>query len=91
MLSLSPLTVDHGISSSDEILQTDLFQRWHPMTVPYLNSLSSLERPIFSQMFLNGYEILYVYVCKMYSEGQVQNSKMLTEALSHKKTIITGH
>ncbi len=41
-------------------------------------------------MFLNGYELLYAYVCNMYREGQVQNSKMLTEALFHKKPIITG-
>ncbi len=31
-----PLTVDRGISSRDEIWQTDSLQRWHPVTVPHL-------------------------------------------------------
>ncbi len=34
-----PLTVDSEISSKDDISQTDLQQRWHPITVPYLNFL----------------------------------------------------
>lgn len=63
------------------------------MTVPHLNSLSSLEQPIFSQMFLNGYEILYVYVCKMYREGQVQNSKsIISQETNHHWTLVaTNH
>ncbi|CAI9614667.1 unnamed protein product [Staurois parvus] len=30
----------------------DLLRRWKPITVPHLNSLSSCERPILSQMFV---------------------------------------
>ncbi len=33
-----PHTVDHGISSRDEISEIDLLQSWHPITVPRLNS-----------------------------------------------------
>ena len=45
-----PLTVDCGIFRSEEISQLDVLHRWHPITVPRWNSLSSWERPIHSQM-----------------------------------------
>ncbi|CAI9544395.1 unnamed protein product, partial [Staurois parvus] len=38
---LIPLTVDHGIFSSNEILEMDLLHRSQPITVPCLNLLSS--------------------------------------------------
>ena len=38
-----PLTVDCGIFRSKEISQLDLLHRWHPVTVPCWNSLSSWE------------------------------------------------
>ncbi|CAI9535122.1 unnamed protein product [Staurois parvus] len=47
-----PLTSDRGIFSNMEISRMDLLHRWQPITVPRLNSLSSLERPILSQMFV---------------------------------------
>ncbi len=43
-----PLTVDHGISSRDEISEIDLLQSWHPITVPRLNSNNN-----FLQIFMN--------------------------------------
>ena len=46
-----PLTADCGIFRSEEISRLDLLHRWHPITVPRWNSLSSWERPILSQMF----------------------------------------
>ena len=45
-----PLTVDCGIFRSEETSQLDLLHRWHPITVPCWNSLSSWEQPILSQM-----------------------------------------
>ena len=47
-----PLTVDCGIFSREEISRLDSLHRWHPITVPRWNSLSSWERPILSQMFV---------------------------------------
>ena len=47
-----PLTVDCGIFRSEEISRLDLLHRWHPITVPRWNSLSSWEQPILSQMFV---------------------------------------
>ena len=41
-----PLTVDCGIFRSEEISRLDLLHRWHPITVPHWNSLSSWERRI---------------------------------------------
>lgn len=43
------LKVDCGISTNDEISQTDL---WHPVIVPHLNSVSSLKQSVLSQMFV---------------------------------------
>ena len=46
-----PLTADCGIFRSKEISGLDLLHRWHPITVPRWNSLSSWEWLILSQMF----------------------------------------
>ena len=46
------VTVDCGIFRSEDISRLDLLRRWHPITVPRWNSLSSWERPILSQMFV---------------------------------------
>ena len=46
------LTVDCGIFSSEESSQLDLLHRWHPIMVQHWNSLSSWERSILSQMFV---------------------------------------
>lgn len=52
-----PITVGRGIYSMDEILGTDLLQRWHPITVLLLGSLSSSGRPFFFflQMLVNAW------------------------------------
>ena len=42
--TITTLTVDWGSSSRAEILQTDLLERWHPMTVPLWKPLSSSVR-----------------------------------------------
>ena len=47
-----PLTVDCWIFRSEEISWLDLLHRWHPISVPHWNSLSSWEWPISSQMFV---------------------------------------
>ena len=47
-----PLTVDCGIFRSEDISRLDLLHRWHPITAPHWNSLSSWERHILSQMFV---------------------------------------
>ena len=39
------------IFRSEDIARPDLLHRWHPITVPCWNSLSSWQRPILSQMF----------------------------------------
>lgn len=41
-----------GIPRREEISQTDLLHWWHIVTVPRQNSVSSLEEPIPSQMFV---------------------------------------
>ena len=33
--TITTLTVDRGSSSREEICQTGLLERWHPMTVPH--------------------------------------------------------
>ena len=61
-----PLTVDCGIFGSKEISRLDLLHRWHPITVPRWNSLSSWERPILSQMFVETVcmpRCLLLYTC----------------------------
>ena len=61
-----PLTVDCGIFRSEEISRLDLLHRWHPITVPRWNSLSSWERPILSQMFVETVcmpRCLLLYTC----------------------------
>ena len=61
-----PLTVDCGIFRSEEISQLDLLHRWHPITVPCWNSLSSWEWPILSQMFVETVcmpRCLLLYTC----------------------------
>lgn len=63
-----PLTADHGISS-DEISQTDLFQRSHPITIPHLNSQSFLERPFF---LINVFKWLWNTVCMFKCINQVR-------------------
>lgn len=60
------LTVDCGIFRSEEISRLDLLHRWHPITVPHWNSLSSWERPILSQMFVKAVcmpRCLILYTC----------------------------
>ena len=52
------LTVDCGIFRSEEISQLDLLHRWHPVTVPHWNSLSSWEWPILWQSVC-----LLLYTC----------------------------
>ena len=47
-----PLTVDSGIFRSEQISRLDLLHRWHPITVPCWNSLSSWEQHILSHMFV---------------------------------------
>ncbi|CAI9571515.1 unnamed protein product [Staurois parvus] len=52
--------------SSKEISWMDLLHRWQPITVPRLNSLSSRERPILSQMLVEAVCIprcLILYTC----------------------------
>ena len=63
---ITPLTVDCGIFRSEEISGLDLLHRRHPITVPCWNSLSSWERPILSQMFVETvcmprFLLLYTY------------------------------
>ena len=61
-----PLTVDCGIFSSEEISRLDLLHWWHPITVPRWNSVSSWERPILSQMFVEAVcmpRFLNLYTC----------------------------
>ena len=61
-----PLRVDCGIFRSEEISLLDLLHRWHPITVPRWNSLSSWERPILSQMFVETVcmpRCLLLYTC----------------------------
>ena len=61
-----PLTIDCGIFRSKEISRLDLLHRWHPITVPWWNSLSSWERPILSQMFVETVcmpRCLLLYTC----------------------------
>ena len=54
-----PLTVDCGIFRSEEISRLDLLHRWHPITVPHWNSLSSWERPIlFTNVCRNSLHVL---------------------------------
>ena len=60
------LTVDCGIFRSEEISRLDLLHRWHPITVPRWNSLSSWEWPILSQMFVETVcmpRCLLLYTC----------------------------
>ena len=60
------LTVDCGIFRNEEISWLDLLHRWHPITVPRWNSLSSWERPILSQMFVKTVcmpRCLILYTC----------------------------
>jgi hypothetical protein len=42
-------TVDRGSSSRAEIWQTDLLERWNPMTVPCKKTLTSSVRPFYCQ------------------------------------------
>ena len=49
---VTPLTVDRGILSNEEIPRMDFVHKWQPIMVPCLNSVSSWERPILSQMFV---------------------------------------
>ena len=62
-----PLTVDCGIFRSKEISQFGLLHRWHPITVPCWNSLSSREQPILSQMFVEIFgwvsEYFFCFLC----------------------------
>ena len=61
-----PLIVDCGIFRSEEISWLDLLHRWHPITVSCWNSLSSWERPILSQMFVETVcmpRCLHLYTC----------------------------
>ena len=56
-----------GILSSEEISRLDLLHRWHPITVPCWNSLSSWEQPILLQMFA---ETVYMPRCLLlYTRG----------------------
>ena len=48
-VTITALTVDRGSSSRAEIWQTDLLERWHPMTVPRWKSLSSPVGPFYCQ------------------------------------------
>ena len=57
---ITPLTVDCGIFREEEISRLDLLHRWHPITVPCWDSLSSWERPILSQLFV---ETVYMPRC----------------------------
>lgn len=54
-----PLIADCGITSREEISQTDLLQRWRAVAAPHLSSLNSSEPPILPQMFVN----LTVWLC----------------------------
>ena len=47
--TITALPVYRGSSSRAEIWQTDLLERWHPMTVPHWKSLSSSVRPFYFQ------------------------------------------
>ena len=50
--TITALTVDRGMSSRSDIWQTDLLERWHPMTVPHWKSLSSSVRPFYCNVCL---------------------------------------
>lgn len=50
--TITPLTVDGWISRGEDISQSDLLQRWHPITAPCSNSASSLERHNLPQMLV---------------------------------------
>ena len=50
--TITALTVDCGSSSRAEILQTDLLERWHTMTMPRWKLLSSSVRPFYSNVCL---------------------------------------
>ena len=61
-----PLTVDCGILRSEKVSQLDLLHRWHPITVPRWHSMSSWERPILSQTFVETVcmpRCLLLYTC----------------------------
>ena len=63
---ITPLTADCGIFSSEESSRLDLLHRWHPITVPRWNSLSSWERRTLSQMFVEAVcmpRCLNLYTC----------------------------
>ena len=47
--TITALTVDRGSSSRADIWETDLLERWHPMTVPRWKSLSSSVRLFYWQ------------------------------------------
>ena len=47
--TITALTVDRRSASRAEMLQTDLLEKWHPMTVPRWKSLSSSVRPFYCQ------------------------------------------
>jgi hypothetical protein len=47
--TITALTVDRGSCRRTEIWQTDLLERWHPMTLTRWKSLSSSVRPFYSQ------------------------------------------
>ena len=66
-----PLTADCGIFSSEEMSRLDLLHRWHRITVPRWDSLSSWERAILSQMFVEA-------VCKTLILSHVQLLKHIT-------------
>ncbi len=51
-----PFTVDRELSRWDQISQSDLLLKWHPIIMSCLNSLSSSEQPVlfcFVQRFVN--------------------------------------
>jgi hypothetical protein len=47
--TIAELTVDRSSSNRAKNVRTDLLERWHPMTVPCWNSLSSSVRPFYCQ------------------------------------------
>ena len=57
-LTITALTVDWGSSSRVEIWQTDLLERWHPMTVPHWTGVAE----IVESTHLKGCPHTFVYI-----------------------------
>ena len=72
--TITALTVDRGSSSRAEIWQTDLLERWHPMTVPSWKSLSSSVRTFYCQCLSMEIELLCARFYTPVSNGCGWNS-----------------